>query len=265
METLVLAVEKRTQFKAWKLTKTKIRKLTIILPVYNPHAGWEKRIVSVLNKLETAFRDIEYYVAIVNDGSTQDIRFFIEDELIPAFPNLRYYSYEKNRGKGYAIRYGLKHSFSDYYIYTDFDIPFGIHSVRQTYESLIEGKNSLVLGKRGLSYLRSLPPIRLALSVGFMLLNTIHTGLRVSDTQAGIKGLDNKARLIFLSTKTNGFVFELEFIRKCLRSKIKHSKINVTPEKGLKLSNFGSQTILQEFNNYLRIIFESRKTPTTFL
>jgi|WetSurMetagenome_2_1015567.scaffolds.fasta_scaffold34557_3 cellulose synthase/poly-beta-1,6-N-acetylglucosamine synthase-like glycosyltransferase len=264
METLDLKVEKKTLFNSGNPVKTKVRKLTIILPVYNPHEGWEKRLVSVLNKLEVAFRDVEYYVTVVNDGSTNDISFFIENELIPAFPNLRYFSYQKNRGKGYAIRYGLKHSSSDYYIYTDFDIPFGIISVRETYDALIKGKNNLVLGKRGFSYLKALPPKRLALSLGFMFLNVIHTGFRVSDTQAGLKGLDNKTRLLFLSTTTNGFVFELEFIMKCLKAKTKYSKIKVNPEKGIKLSNFGSHTIRQEFENYIKIIFESRKTPTNF-
>jgi glycosyltransferase involved in cell wall biosynthesis len=264
METLDLIVEKKTRIDTGSLAKTKVRKLTIILPVYNPHEGWEKRMISVLNNIDAAFRDVEYYVTIVNDGSTHDISFFIENELIPAFPNLKYFSYQENRGKGHAIRYGLKYSFSDYYIYTDFDIPFGIHSLRETYDALVKGKNNLVLGKRGFSYLKSLPPRRFALSLGFMCLNAIQTGFRVPDTQAGLKGLDNKTRLLFLSTKTNGFVFELEFIIKCLEAKTKYTKIKVIPDKGIKLTNFGSQTIRQELDNYLRIIFESRKTPTNF-
>jgi GT2 family glycosyltransferase len=265
MELLMQELKQKVLRGEERLPATKIRKLTIILPVYNPHRGWETRLIQTLNKIKTTFRDVEYYVTIVNDGSQNDLGFFIETELIPKFQNLKYLSYPKNMGKGYAIRFGLMHSFSNYYIYTDFDIPFGIESLRAVYDSLSDGKKSLVLGKRGFSYLKSLPPKRLSLSIGLMFLNSIHTKFRVSDTQAGLKGLDNKARRLFLTTRTNSFIFELEFIMKCLRAEISHTKIGVNPEKDIKLTNFGTQTIRRELINYFNIIFESRKRPTTLL
>ena len=157
-------------------------------------------------------------------------------------------------GKGFAIRYGLEQSISDFYIYTDFDFPFGIHSLKQTYDLLAEGRSNLVIGTRNYSYFRTLPFERKLLSMGLMFFNSVLTCFRVKDTQAGLKGLDNKARDIFLSIKTNSFVFEVEFILKCLKANLKHSYLKVVADNDIKFSNFGSKTIRRELKNYFRII-----------
>lgn len=229
--------------------------LTLILPVYNPHKGWEKEFTHSLNKLKEELSDIEYCITIVNDGSTTDIGNFIENEVIPVYQNLNYLSYPENHGKGFAIRYGLDRSLSDYYIYTDFDFPFGFRSVKQTYDRLAEKKTSLVIGTRDHTYLKALPLERRMVSQGLMILNYFITRFRVKDTQAGLKGIDNKAKGIFLTTKTNGFIFELEFILKCLNTNIKYCFVNVVPNPHIKFSNFSSRILLHELKNYFKITF----------
>lgn len=228
-------------------------KLTLILPVYNPHNGWKKDLIHSLDKLQDEFSGLEYSVIIVNDGSTYDIGNFIEKNIITSYNNLEYFSYSENHGKGYAIRYGLEHSLSDYYIYTDFDFPFGLHSVKQTYDRLVEGKTNLVIGTRDYSYFKALPLERKVLSLGLMIVNAFITRFRVKDTQAGLKGLDNKAREIFLTTKTNSFIFELEFILKCLKANLKHSFVHVVTDPDIKFSNFNIKTLNRELKNYFKI------------
>lgn len=230
-------------------------KLTIILPVYNPHNGWENEFINSLNKLDKEFDDLNYCIVIVNDGSTNDIGNFMENNILPFYKNLKYYSYPKNEGKGFAIRHGLENSYSDYYIYTDFDFPFGVCSVRQIYDRLIERKTNLVIGTRNHAYLKTLPFKRRLVSFGLMIFNVFITRFRVSDTQAGLKGLDNNARNIFLTTKINSFVFEFEFILKCLKKNIKYSFVHVVPNFDIKFSNFSRNTLNHELYNYIKIIF----------
>jgi hypothetical protein len=230
-------------------------KLALILPLYNPHTGWKDEFIHSLNKLQEELTGIEYCITIVNDGSTFDIGDFVETRLLPFYKNLNYLTYPENQGKGYAIRYGIKRSSSDYYIYSDFDFPFGLHSIKQAYEKLAGGEVSLVIGTRSHTYLKVLPYGRRFISLGLMIINTIITRFRVSDTQAGLKGLDEKAREILLTTKTNTFTFEMEFILKCLNAKLLYSFVKVLPNSDIKFSNFSLKTIIRELKNYIKIIF----------
>lgn len=230
-------------------------KLTIILPLYNPHMGWENELIHSLNQLQEKFSGVEYCVTMVNDGSSNDIGLFVNNNILPLYKNLNYLTYSENQGKGFAIRYGLEHSLSDYYIYTDFDFPFGFDSLLQTYNKLAGGDTNLVIGTRDYSYYKALPYKRAALSFSLTMVNFFITRFRVKDTQAGLKGLDNKARDIFLTTKTNSFVFELEFILKCLNSNLKHSFVHVVPNSDIRFSNFNSKTVNRELKSYFKIIF----------
>jgi glycosyltransferase involved in cell wall biosynthesis len=230
-------------------------KLNIVLPVYNPHKGWKDEFIHSLNKLQEELSDVDYCITIVNDGSTCDIETIVEKDILPVFSKLNYLSYQVNQGKGYAIRYGLEQTLSDYYIYTDFDFPFGYHSVKETYDKLAEGSCNLVIGTRDHTYLKALPLERRLISKGLMIVNYFITRFRVKDTQAGLKGIDNKARVIFLTNKTNGFIFELEFILKCLKANIKYSFINVVPNPVIKFTNFSSNILIRELKNYLKITF----------
>ena len=230
-------------------------KLSLILPVYNPHNGWEAEFIHSLNKLHEEFSGLDYCVTVVNDGTTNDIGKFFENKILPVYKNVNYFSYSENQGKGFAIRHGLEHSLSDYYIYTDFDFPFGFNPLKQTYDRLVERKNNLVIGTRDYSYFKALSIERRSVSLGLMIVNFFITRFRVRDTQAGLKGFDNKARDIFLTTKTNSFVFELEFILKCLKANIKYSFVHVVPNPDIKFSDFNSKTLKSELKNYLKIIF----------
>lgn len=230
-------------------------KLTLVLPFYNPHKGWENEFIHSLNCLKEELSGIEYCVTIVNDGSTSDIGKFINSEVLPVYKNLKYLSYVENKGKGYAIRYGLDHSLSEYYIYTDFDFPFGFHSIKQTYDMLVDNKASLVIGTRDHSYLRALPVERMLISLGVNVVNFFITRFRVKDTQAGLKGIDNRAKEIFLTTKTNGFIFEFEFILKCLKDNLKYCFVPVKPNPDIKFTNFRAKTLIRELKNYFKITF----------
>jgi glycosyltransferase involved in cell wall biosynthesis len=229
-------------------------KLSFILPVFNPHEGWEKEFINSLDKLQDEFSDIEYCITVVDDGSTNDVGNIFKDKILPVNKNLKYFGYSENQGKGFAIRYGLERSFSDYYIYSDYDFPFGIHSLKQTFDSLVEGKTNLVIGARDIPSLRILPIGRRILSQSLMIVNLIVTRFRVSDTQAGLKGLDNKAKDIFLTTRTNSFVFELEFILKCLKANLNYGFVHIALNPDVKFTNFSAKIIKRELKNYFKVI-----------
>lgn len=229
--------------------------LAIILPLYNPHPGWDTEIVSSLDNLKKEFSGVDYCVTIVNDGSAVEVESIIKSKILPAYNNLNYLGYSENQGKGFAIRHGLKFTYSGYYIYSDFDFPFGIIPLKKMYEKLSAGNYNLVIATRDFSSVYKNSPVRRKiLSLGLMTINFIITGSRIRDTQAGLKGLDNKAKNIFLTTKTNSYIFDLEFILKCLKEDLKFNLLQVMVNRNIKFTNFNSGIIKREIKNYIKII-----------
>ena len=230
--------------------------LTIILPIFNPHEGWNIELSQSLLLISQALNNINYQFVIVNDGSVKNL----DAEIIvikESIPNINYYSYDINKGKGYAIRYGMKLSLSEYYIYTDVDFPFGEKAVIDIYNLLKTSKYDLIIGLRDKSYYLSLPYSRKVISKSVQLFNYFITGFKIKDTQAGIKGLNHTIKDIFLSTKTNGYIFELEFIRKCLKNKVSYSLIDVKAKEGIKFSTFKPKTIFKEIKNVIKLLLIS--------
>ncbi|MBK8328169.1 MAG: glycosyltransferase family 2 protein [Bacteroidetes bacterium] len=78
-------------------------KACILLPTYNNH----QTILEVIRKslLQTN------HVIVINDGSTDNTLAIIKDEPVQIV------SYDKNKGKGYAIRQGFKYAIAEGYDY----------------------------------------------------------------------------------------------------------------------------------------------------
>jgi glycosyltransferase involved in cell wall biosynthesis len=226
-------------------------KLTVIIPLYNPHAGWENQFIDSLLQLKKELEETELTVILVNDGSTIQINNI--NGIIDRFKYLKYYSYPINMGKGYAIRYGVNVAIADFYVYTDIDFPFGYQIISQTYHILKFSKTNIVIGTRDLSYFRMLPPRRRIYSFLLKEINYLITGFKIKDTQAGLKGLDNKARKVLADTKTNTFLFELEFLKNSLKQGLTYEFINVRCRPGLKFTNFRFRILLKETINLLKL------------
>jgi glycosyltransferase involved in cell wall biosynthesis len=227
-------------------------KLNVIIPLYNPHDGWESRFIDSISELKKELNETELTIILVNDGSTIQINSI--NGITDRFSFLKYYSYPVNMGKGYAIRYGVNVSDADFYVYTDIDFPFGYQIISQTYRILKSSKSNIVVGLRDLSYFRSLPFERRIYSFLLKELNYLITGFKIKDTQAGLKGIDNKARKVLAETKINTFLFELEFLKNSLNQGLTYEFINVRFEPRLKFTNFRFRILLKETINLLKLL-----------
>jgi glycosyltransferase involved in cell wall biosynthesis len=228
--------------------------LAIIVPLYNPHNDWFDAICDSIAGLDSILKDVEYSVVLVNDGSTDFEESYIE-KLMAKTNKIVYVSYPVNQGKGYAIRFGLSKTHADYYVYTDIDFPFGYEIIKNMYQIFTSSRTNLIIGIRDKEYFNLLPLKRKILSIALHNINFVLTGFKVHDTQAGIKGFDNEAKKEFLATRTNGFLFDLEFIRRCLRKRLKYSIIKIHPRPKIKFSDFHAPVIKRELKNLIKIIF----------
>lgn len=118
------------------------KKLSIIIPVYNEE-GTIRPILKKINELK--IDNIDFEVIIINDGSTDNSVKIIKEnnELYNQFINL-----EKNSGKGFAIKSGLKLVTGDYVILQDADLEYDPSEYTKLLNPIITNKADVVYGSR---------------------------------------------------------------------------------------------------------------------
>lgn len=120
----------------------------LILPCYNPPENWIKNLLQHYEEMLRVLGAVQVQLILVNDGSTRN--FGMEHILClkSVIPDIIIVSYPQNRGKGYAVREGVRQGRSEFQVYTDLDFPFGVDIIKKVYEQLMEGAD-VVAGERG--------------------------------------------------------------------------------------------------------------------
>lgn len=230
--------------------------LDIILPVFNPLAGWEEIIIERFLSFENQLPEHQCQLIIVNDGSSKINEDVSVEKLKKNIPNLQWISYMANKGKGYALRKGVQASNGDYIIYTDIDWPYTEQSMLGLFKEL--NKADAVIGVREESYYTHLPPARRRIFRFLKKMNARFFKLKVSDTQAGLKGFRKNVKDIFLSTTINRYLFDLEFIHLLSKNNdlvIKPFPVTLGP--GITFSKMNRKILLQEGMNFLKVWLRS--------
>jgi len=227
--------------------------LDIILPAYNPLPGWEEVVIGRFQSLVKALPDVKIRLFIVNDGSSRldendSLRLLQE-----GIPDLQWISYKENRGKGYALRQGVKKSSGDFIVYTDIDWPYTEESMIGVIRELTKSADA-VIGKRDENYYTHLPPARRRISRLLRSFNAKLLRLKVDDTQAGLKGFRKNVKDIFLSTTIDRYLFDLEFIYLISAKKeIKVMGYPIALRPGITFSKMNRKILFQEARNFLKI------------
>jgi len=227
--------------------------LDIILPAYNPLPGWEDIVIGRFQSLVKALPDVKIRLFIVNDGSQRLDENHSAGVIQEVIPDLQWISYKENRGKGYALRQGVKNSTADFVVYTDIDWPYTEESMIGVIQTLT-GSADAVIGKRDENYYTHLPPARRRISRLLRSFNAKLLRLKVDDTQAGLKGFRKNIKDIFLSTTIDRYLFDLEFIYLISAKKeIKVVGYPIALRPGITFSKMNRKILFQEARNFLKI------------
>lgn len=127
-------------------------KLSVIVPAYN-----ESATIAVLLARVLAV-DMDKDVIVVDDGSTDDTRTIVETF---AARGVRLLAHAGNRGKGAAVRTGLRAANGAVVIIQDADLEYDPSDYRQVCQPIFDGIADVVYGNRwhhgtGVSYQRYL-------------------------------------------------------------------------------------------------------------
>lgn len=233
----------------------------IVLPVYNPIDGWAENVIQRFKALEKACLSIaKLHLVIVNDGSVKgnltEGKEMIQKEII----DMHWIQNDLNRGKGFALRKGVEIADSEYIIFTDIDFPYTESSMLDLINQLISGDYDAVIGTRDNSYYNSLPASRKRISFLLKNLNAKLLGLKIADTQGGLKGFTKKIKPVFLQTEIDRYLFDLEFIYLLSRKEsYRLLPLEVKLREGVEFSKVRFSILFSEFQNFLKVWWSTRR------
>jgi glycosyltransferase involved in cell wall biosynthesis len=229
-------------------------KLDIVLPCFNPIDGWEKNLVSNINRLKELLPAVEFFIYLVNDGSARGLNPEKISFLQTKIPNFNFLQYSQNQGKGNALRHGVSATTHELVIYTDIDFPYTEDSFTAIYQTLASGKTDVAVGVRSERYYEKVPASRVKISkaLRFFAQKLLH--LPVNDTQAGLKGFNRAGREIFLKSSIKRYLFDLEFIFMAANAGLKVVPVEVTLKPGIVFSKMNAKILLAESYNFLKFV-----------
>jgi glycosyltransferase involved in cell wall biosynthesis len=224
--------------------------LDLVLPVYNPQSGWFSVVKAGLKQLEQATAK-SVRLIIVDDGSPKAAAF---DELVES-DTILFVKSAQNKGKGAALRLGFAKATADIVLFTDVDFPYEIDSMKRMADAIENGAD-VSLGYREDDYYASVPWFRKLLSEAFRFVLKSILKFPITDTQCGLKGMNQRGKAVFMETTINRFLVDMEFIKRATKSRdMKIEPVVVQLRKDVEFSSMGVGVLLTELMNFWKIFF----------
>ncbi|MBI5322704.1 glycosyltransferase [Bradyrhizobium sp.] len=206
----------------------------VIIPAYNPPPVFVDLVEQVLQRPH-------WHVVVVDDGTRVD-----QKPIFTALSSERVtvLTHAVNLGKGAALKTGMNYALSKFgrditVLTLDADGQHLVKDLEAVAQTAAHHSSALILGVRDLGYHRT--PLRSFVGNKFTKV-VVHAlvGLRVSDTQTGLRAMPGSFAEKLLHLVSNGYEFELEMlvIARHMRIQIIEQKIETVYSAGNKTSHF---------------------------
>ena len=195
-------------------------RISLCVPMYNESSIIEKTAKELSKYMSENFSD-DYEIIFADDGSKDG-----SADIVNALdlPNVKVVGYEKNQGKGCAVRHGVLASCGDIVIFTDADLAYGVDVIADAVKIVENGEYPVLVASRAKHKegYEGYTPIRKLASKTYIKVLNLFGGIKISDAQCGFKAFYGKVgREIFSRCKTNNFAFDLEVILWAQKMKLK--------------------------------------------
>ncbi len=168
-----------------KISPREINLISIIVPAFNQ----EKTIVKDLSRIKKVLDKLRYNSELicVIDGKT-DKTFERASKFASNHENVKVIGYDTNKGKGYAVRYGMAESKGDVVAFIDSGMDLNPNGLSMLLEHFEWYDADIIVGsKRHPVSKVDYPWQRRILSMGYQFVVWLLFGLNVRDTQVGMK------------------------------------------------------------------------------
>ena len=227
-----------------------MKKIILVVPVYNEQAVLEKSIRKLHNYLSKNIKQ-EWIIIIANNASTDDTK-RIADMLAKGLKRVKAV-HLKFKGRGNALRYVWSNYKADIYAYCDVDLATNINHIKELLDNA--QINNIVTGSRYLKTAKSKRSFkRLFLSKSYNLLVRLFFKTKINDFQCGFKAIDKKtSKYILPKTKNKGWFFDTELLLIAEKNKYKVKEIPVEwkESKDTKIEMF--RIIFNYIKNLVRL------------
>ena len=194
-------------------------KIIALIPAYEPEEN-------MLDLLENIKKDTDMDIVVVNDGSSDACK----DIFSKAKELAKVLEHEVNKGKGRALKTGLNYINDNYrgeYIVVTMDAD-GQHTIEDALKICDLVKKSpdiLVLGKR---FFGEDVPLRSRFGNAMTrLVYKIATGVKVYDTQTGLRAFSYKLVPLMLEIKGERYEYEINVLMECSKNNIEIKEIDI--------------------------------------
>jgi glycosyltransferase involved in cell wall biosynthesis len=200
-------------------------KLSIIIPCYNEYLTIQK-IIEKINSFIDSQKDYEAEIIVVDDYSNDGTRQILQDKLLNQISKLVLNN--KNYGKGYSVREGIKASSGDIVLIQDADLEYDPSDYPKLISPIKNNVADVVIGsrfvgtdeKRVLFYWHSL---------GNKILTTLSnmfSNLNLTDMENCYKVFRSEV-IKSIKLRENRFGFEPEIIAKIAKKNLKIYEVGV--------------------------------------
>lgn len=223
----------------------RVNLLSLIVPAYKQ----EKTIVKDIKNLDKVLSSlsIKHEILIVVDGYLD--RTHERAQLLKS-KSVKIFGYRKNKGKGFAIKHGVRKAKGDTIGFIDAGMDLDPTEISIMIDIMIWNDADIVMGSKlhpesKVNY----PKARKILSWGYRKVTHILFGFKVKDTQVGFKIFKRKvARRVFSRVIVKRFAFDIEVL--AVAHKLGYTKIFEAP---IMLNFRGAGTITSK--NFWNIVF----------
>jgi glycosyltransferase involved in cell wall biosynthesis len=209
------------------------RKLSIIVPVYNER----NTVVEAVRRARTAEIPLDREIILVDDGSTDGTR-----SVLPQLEDstVRVVLHPENRGKGAAIRTGLRHVTGDLVLIQDADLEYDPEDWPRLLAPVLRGKARVVYGSRFTGERRNMLFWHWVGNRILSLVTNVLYNTTLSDMETCYKLFDRHL-LDGIRLRSDRFGFEPEVTAKVLRSGERIYEVPISyagrePEEGKKIT-----------------------------
>ncbi|PIU36748.1 hypothetical protein COS77_01540 [Candidatus Roizmanbacteria bacterium CG06_land_8_20_14_3_00_34_14] len=222
--------------------------LSLIIPVYKQ----EKTIVKDITQIKQVLDSIRYdhEIIVVFDGASDQSYEKVRDAKIGKVKTI---FYQKNQGKSYAIQLGMKKAVGDYVMFIDSGMEIDPNSISMLLEHMEWYNADIIVGSKRhpasqVNYVAS----RKFLSEGYYFIVKFLFGIKVRDTQAGIKIFKKKVlEKVLPKMVGKKFTGDLEML--VIADTLGFKRIYEAPIKlDYALGNFSSAATLTSIFNIMK-------------
>lgn len=188
---------------------TKIKSLSLIVPTYKQEKTIARNIENLNNVLSSL--PYEYEIIVVADGLL-DKTFDNAKEL--ESKSIKVLGYDKNLGKGYAVKFGMLQGKGDVIGFIDAGMDIDPASISLLLDLMMFHNADIVIGSKLHPESKVKYPFgRKILSWGYRTLTHLIFGLDVRDTQVGLKFFKKRlVKDVFPKLLVKKFAFDIEIL-----------------------------------------------------